>query len=271
MVNKTSLKSDVQEFWNKSSCGEIYAVGEEEKYYESESIMRYKLEPYIFDFAKFNEGRNRDVLEVGVGMGTDHIEWAKSTPKSQTGVDLTERAVEHTKKVLFFHDFKSDVKVADAENLPFDDDSFDIVYSYGVLHHSPDTSKAFNEVYRVLRPGGIARVMIYHKYSLTGYMLWFRYGLLAGHPFKSLDSIYFDYLESPGTKAYTVKEAKKMCSSFSNLNINTQLSFGDLLEGGVGQRHRGILLSVAKYLWPRKLIKILFKKHGLLLFIEAKK
>lgn len=272
MQNESPLKGIVKEFWNEKSCGEIYAVGQSEKeYYESESKSRYELEPYIFDFAKFHEGKNKDVLEIGVGMGTDHAEWAKSTPKSLTGIDLTPRAIEHTNKRFTIFGLTSDVKEADAEQLPFDDESFDLVYSWGVLHHSPNTPQAIKEVYRVLRPGGLTRIMIYHKYSLTGYMLWIRYGLLSGRPFRSLYDIYFNQLESTGTKAYSIDEARVMLSQFAKVDTKVQLNFGDLLEGAVGQRHRGILLSVAKRLWPRKLLRVLFKNHGLMLLIEAQK
>lgn len=272
MQNETTLKSDVRGFWNEQSCGEVYANGlSQREYYESESKVRYELEPYIHDFAKFCEGTNKDVLEIGVGMGTDHSEWAKSEPKSLTGIDLTPRAIEHTKTRFALLGLESNIKEADAEQLPFDSESFDLIYSWGVLHHSPNTSEAIKEVYRTLRLGGTTRIMIYHKYSLTGYMLWLRYGLFAGRPFRSLDDIYFEHLESPGTKAYSVDEAKKMFSQFAKVNVNIQLCHGDLLEGAVGQRHRSALLSIAKKLWPRKLLKVLFKNHGLFLLIAAQK
>ncbi len=272
MKSESALKDEIKGFWNEKSCGEIYAEGQSEKeYYESESKSRYELEPYIHDFAKFHEGKDKDVLEIGVGMGTDHSEWAKSNPASLTGVDLTPRAIEHTKNRFALFGLASELKEADAEQLPFDDDSFDLVYSWGVLHHSPNTPQAIKEVFRVLRSGGVTRIMIYHKYSLTGYMLWIRYGLFAGHPFKSLHDIYFNHLESPGTKAYSIEEARNMFSQFSKVDTKAQLSFGDLLEGAVGQRHRGILLSIAKKLWPRNLLKVLFKNHGLMLLIEAQK
>ena len=272
LQNESALKSQVKEFWNEKSCGEIYVAGQSEKeYYELESKSRYRLEPYIHDFAKFQEGRNKDVLEIGVGMGTDHAEWAKSNPKSMVGVDLTLRAIEHTKKRFVLLGLTSGMAEADAEQLPFNDNSFDLVYSWGVLHHSPNTSQAIREILRVLRPGGVTRIMIYHKYSLTGYLLWIRYGLLTAHPFKSLNDIYFNYLESPGTKAFSVQETRHMFSQFSKVDTKVQLSFGDLLAGAVGQRHGGVLLSVAKRLWPRKLLSVLFKNHGLLLLIEAQK
>ncbi len=272
MQNESALKNQMKEFWNKKSCGEIYAVGQSEKeYYDSVSRSRYELEPYIHNFAKFQEGNNKDILEIGIGMGSDHAEWAKSNPKSLTGVDLTPRAVEHTKKRFALLGLMSNIKEADAEQLPFDDNSFDLVYSWGVLHHSPNTHQAIKEVFRVLCIGGKARIMIYHKNSLIGYLLWIRYGFLTGHPFRSLNDIYFNHMESPGTKAYSIEEARKMFSLFSKVVIKTQLSFGDLLQGAVGQKHKSILLSIAKRLWPRKLLKLLFKNHGSMLLIEAQK
>ena len=268
----SSLKDNVRSFWNSKSCGEIYGSGHSElEYYVSQSTERYKLEPYIKQFAKFFEGANKRVLEIGVGMGADHAEWAKAVPSYLAGIDLTQRAVEHTRRRLSVLGLSSDVRVADAEALPFFDNSFDVVYSWGVLHHTPDTAKAISEAFRVLRPGGIARIMIYHKQSLTGYMLWTRYALLTGHPWYSLPEIYARHLESPGTKAFTVKEAILMFSEFSSVDLRVQLTFGDLLEGSAGQRHRGILLSIAKRIWPRRVMKLLFKNHGLALMIQARK
>jgi ubiquinone/menaquinone biosynthesis C-methylase UbiE len=161
--------------------------------------------------------------------------------------------------------------VGDAENLPFPGDSFDLVYSWGVLHHTPNTPAAIRSVLRVLRPGGTARVMIYHKYSLVGYMLWMRYAALRGRPFTPISRIYDRHLESPGTKAYTVEEARQMFAGFSSVQAWSALSFGDLLQGAVGQRHGGLLLTTAKKLWPRSLIARLFQHHGLLLLVEAVK
>jgi ubiquinone/menaquinone biosynthesis C-methylase UbiE len=272
MNNDNNLKSDVHDFWNAGSCGEVYATGETEKEsYENQGKSRYQIEPYIHDFANFCEGLDKDVLEVGLGMGADHIEWARAKPRTLTGIDLTPKSIEHTRKRLKLFNLESFINVGDAENLSFEQNSFDIVYSYGVLHHSPNTQKAFKEVHRVLRPNGVGRFMIYHTKSLTGYMLWFRYGLLAGKPFRSLRDIYAEHLESPGTKAFSVSEAEDLCSMYSEVTIKIQLSLGDLLEGEVGQRHRGMFLTIAKKIWPRWLIRKLFKNNGLFLLIEAKK
>jgi ubiquinone/menaquinone biosynthesis C-methylase UbiE len=111
--------------------------------------------------------------------------------------------------------------VADAERLPFENESFEAVFSWGVLHHSPNTEKAVEEVYRILKSGGFAKIMIYHKKSLVGYMLWLRSALLTLHTSRSLDYIYQKYLESPGTKAYSYKQAKELFKRFDIVSIQS--------------------------------------------------
>ena len=266
------MKQKVRDFWDQAACGEIYARGQTlREMLAAQADARDRLEPYIRDFARFRDGTGRDVLEIGVGMGADHLDWARVAPRSLTGLDLTPRAVQYTKARLEAYERQSRLLVGDAEQLPFADASFDLVYSWGVLHHSPDTAAAVGEVARVLRPGGMARVMIYHRQSLVGYMLWARYALMAGRPGRSLDEIYAQHLESPGTKACSVDEALRLFAGFSRVEAKPKLSFGDLLEGEVGQRHRGVLLWLAKRLWPRRLIEAWFPKHGLYLLVEAVK
>ena len=266
--------AEVKNFWNDESCGERNAEGDQDReYYLSETIIRYKLEPYIEAFADFPSYTDQHVLEVGVGMGSDHSQIAKHRPKKLVGVDLTERAVEHTQKRFDALNLETELHVANAEDLPFEDEIFDLIYSYGVIHHSPNTKRCVDEIFRVLKVGGTARIMIYHKRSLTGFMLWIRYGLLRLKLLMPLSEIYDKYLESPGTKAYSVDEAKQLLNSFSSLKIGVQLSHGDLLLGDVGQRHKGPLLSLAKVLFPRKICIFLDKliPIGLFLLITATK
>ena len=123
----------------------------------------------------------------------------------------------------------------------------------------------------MLRPGGTARVMIYHARSLTGYMLWLRYALLRGRPGDSLRTIYDRHLESPGTKAYSVDEARALFAGFAGTDIRVQLNYGDLLQSEVGRRHRGPLLTIAKAIWPRWLLRRVARNHGLYLLIEARR
>jgi SAM-dependent methyltransferase len=267
----SEAKAAVQAFWDEASCGEaLYLAGGSREHYEAQSKIRYELEPYIPDFAEFARWSGKRVLEIGVGLGADHQNFAQRGAQV-SGVDLTPRAIEHTKRRFEALGLTSSLQVADAEALPFAESGFDLVYSWGVLHHSPDTQQAINEVHRVLSPGGEAKIMIYHKYSFVGFMLWLRYGLLALRPFTTLEMIYAKHLESPGTKAYTVEEAKALFSRFSQVSIKTVLTHGDLLSSSAGQRHQGALLSVARSIWPRRTIQWLFPTYGLFMLITARK
>lgn len=267
-----SLKDSVREFWEKASCGEsLYLSSYDQAGFLHQARQRYRLEgSMIFPFARFSETKGLNVLELGVGLGADHQQFAQAG-SLLTGIDLTERAVAHTAKRLQAFGLTSNLTIGDAESLEFENQSFDLVYSWGVLHHSPNIRTAISEVYRVLKWGGVARIMIYHKWSVIGLMLWLRYGLLSFRPFRSLDDIYAKHLESPGTKAFSRKLAFAMFADFSYVSISTPLGHGDLLESDVGQRHRGLILSLARLFWPRWLLRTFFPNNGLAMLITAYK
>jgi len=266
-----SGKRAVQEFWDRAACGEeLYLANQQREGYSEQARRRYELEPVIAEFAAFEVAAGRTVLEIGVGLGADHQRYAQAGARL-SGIDLTERAVKHTRRRLELFGLESSLSVGDAERLAFPADAFDSVYSWGVLHHSPDTPRAVAEVHRVLRPGGVARIMIYHKWSLVGYMLWLRYALLRLRPWMSLREIYARYLESPGTKAYSVEEARRMFAAFTSVDIRICLTHGDLLESDAGQRHRSLLLRVVRAIWPREVLRRTAASHGLFMLIRAVK
>jgi SAM-dependent methyltransferase len=238
--------------------------------YATQARERYRLEPYFEKDVGFEETSGLQVLEIGVALGADHQRVAEADAQL-SDIDLTERAIEHTSKRLALFGLHSDLRVGDAENLPFQDGQFERVYSLCVLHHSPNTQRAVAEVHRVLQRGGEARVMIYHRFSLVGYMLWLRYALLSGKLWRSLDDIYASHLESPGTKAYSLQQARNLFCDFERTAIETVLTHGDLLTSDAGQRHKGRLLSLARLLWPRWLLRRVLKDHGLFMLIRATK
>ena len=270
-MNSIDEKQQVHEFWNEASCGEaLYLSGSDRSGFEAQSIARYQLEPYILDFAQFASCKGKKVLEIGVGLGADHQKFAEAGAELY-GIDLTDRAITHTSNRLACFGLRSQLSAGDAENLTFPDGTFDVVYSWGVLHHSPDTPKAIAKVLRVLKPSGVARIMIYHTWSMIGLMLWIRYAMLRGRPLTSMKAIYSRYLESPGTKAYSIREAERLFHNYSSADIRTVLTHGDLLESHAGQRHQGTLLSIARKIWPRWLIRRLCPNAGLFMLIEARK
>jgi len=265
MNPSTLRKAQVREFWNSDPCGSRYLA--EEGAFETHSRARYSLEPFIFDFAQFQQARGLKVLEIGVGMGADYLEWLKAGALA-TGIDLSPMSLEQAKRRCENAGFTPDLRVADAENLPFPNDTFDIVYSYGVMHHSPDTGSCIQEARRVLKAGGKARVMVYHHPSITGAMLWLRYGWLRG---QSLRQCVFDYLESPGTKSYTEDEALALFRGFNKVEMKLAFSPGDLLLHEPSSRFQGGFYRLVWKMFPRSLVRRFCQKWGLFLLIEAEK
>jgi ubiquinone/menaquinone biosynthesis C-methylase UbiE len=262
-------KQAVQEHWQREPCGTRGVEAEQRKaFFDQIEEERYAWEPYLPEFARFERGRGKKVLEVGVGAGTDFINWVRSGADA-TGVDLTERGVALTRERIALEGLSADVIQADAEDLPFPNDTFDIVYSYGVLHHSPHTIRAISEVYRVLRPGGTALVMIYHLHSWVVWMVWAMQCAARGQPWKSPRWAASHHLESPGTKTYTLDEARVMFSDFSEVRIRTQLCSGDLLRFRASAKYQSRLHRLAWKLYPRRLVQLTGDRFGLAMMIEA--
>jgi len=164
--SNSNLKERVRDFWQKNPCGTKFTDAEmgTRPFYERVEEHRYEKEWHIPAAADFKSARGLRVLEIGCGLGTDGAQFAKAGA-IYTGVDLTDAAVELARKRFELFNLKGCFRSADAENLDFADESFDLVYSHGVLHHTPDTERAVKEIHRVLRPGGRAIVMLYHRGS----------------------------------------------------------------------------------------------------------
>ena len=215
-----SLKDLVRSFWEEEPCGTRGVELEEgtPAFFARLERDRNEREPFIPIFARFAEQHGQRVLEVGVGPGTDFVRFARSGAIA-TGVDLTLHGVELTRRRLALEGLDADVLQADAEHLPFDDDSFDFVYSWGVIHHTDNPEKAAGELMRVLRPGGRLCVMVYHRYSLVGLQSWLVNGLGKGRPWRSLRHIIWHHHESIGTRAYSISEARQLFPRMDDFRI----------------------------------------------------
>ncbi|MCY4602249.1 MAG: class I SAM-dependent methyltransferase [Acidobacteria bacterium] len=270
------MKSKVKEHREHEPCGTRYGRSDDrEEYFDEIYRSRYGTTTYLREFARFHEARAKRVLEIGVGAGCDYRSWVENGARV-SGIDLTETAIRVTTEHLEVKGLDAeehDLRVADAERLPFEDHTFDIVYSYGVFHHTPDTEQALVEAHRVLKPGGELRAMIYHVPSWTGFMLWVRYGLLVGRPFASQKQVVFERLESPGTKAYTLEEAKALftLAGFQEVSVTSRLCPGDFLNILPSTRYRGWPYRMVWRLYPRWLVALLGDRFGLDLLVRATK
>jgi len=233
-VDKASLKIKVASYWNQQPCGTDITSGKRftREYFEEIEQYRYEVAPEVFSFAQFTRYQNQKVLEIGIGAGTDFIQWVRAGAIAY-GIDLTEEAVEHVKNRLLVYGLSAkEVRVADAENLPYEDHSFDLVYSWGVIHHSPDTLKALAEIIRCTKPGGSIKIMVYNRRSVEAFYKYLTFGLFKGKPFRSISDILFHNMESIGTKAFTISEVKNFLSQYpvDVKRISAQPSRGDLLS-----------------------------------------
>jgi ubiquinone/menaquinone biosynthesis C-methylase UbiE len=210
------MYEQVKEYWEKNVCNTEVAKAEKlsKKYFDEIEEYKYRVEPEIHAFAQFTRYHGQTVLEVGVGAGTDFIQWVRAGALAY-GIDITENAIDHVKSRLKIYGLSAqEVKVASAENLPYTNNYFDLVYSWGVIHHTPDTLKAFQEIIRVIKVGGTGKIMVYNRHSLSSLFKYFYDGLFKGKPFVSVSTILARSQESPGTKAYTRNEIKNMLSKY---------------------------------------------------------
>jgi ubiquinone/menaquinone biosynthesis C-methylase UbiE len=172
-VSRTSVErsiSDVQRYWDARPCNIRHSpkpVGSKE-YFDEVEARKYLVEPHIPVFAEFDRWKGKRVLEVGCGIGTDSINFARA------GAELT--AVDLSPESLAIAAQRADVmgvadritfKQANAEELTsyVDDGPYDLVYSFGVIHHTPHPERALAEMRALAAPGGTLKLMVYHRRS----------------------------------------------------------------------------------------------------------
>jgi ubiquinone/menaquinone biosynthesis C-methylase UbiE len=168
------MKEEIQDFWQHHPCG-AELVGDlpkkskqnYEDFFARYDEFRYRTEAHILKNLDQINFQGKRVLEIGLGQGADSEQIIKRGA-IYTGVDLTQESVERVNMRFLLRNLSfEEVKQASALELPFSDNSFDIVYSHGVLHHIPDIKVAQKEIARVLKPDGKLIAMLYAKKSLN--------------------------------------------------------------------------------------------------------
>jgi 2-polyprenyl-3-methyl-5-hydroxy-6-metoxy-1,4-benzoquinol methylase len=229
--NKTlDDKQRARDQWSKDPAGAIYGsqheFGSREFFDEVERHRYQDYAPWMPEVMGFNDFAGARLLEIGCGMGTDLLQFARGGAQV-TGIDLTPRSIEISQKHLSLYGEEGDFAIADCEQLPFANESFDIVYSNGVLHHTPDTAGAVREIHRLLRPGGEARVMLYHRASIGYWQMILLHGVFRGELMqgKSPADIMSKHVEvnegggRPLVKTYTRREARELFSMFRDVKV----------------------------------------------------
>lgn len=163
-----STVETVRDFWQAHINNEYYtdAARASDEYFDEIERRRYATHYHLPGLFASLDGRGKRLLEVGCGIGVDSIQLARRG-FDVTAVDLTANALAVARQFAAHRGVQVDFRLGNAEGLDFADQNFDAVYSFGVLHHTPDIRQSVAEVHRVLRPGGTAHVMLYHRDSLV--------------------------------------------------------------------------------------------------------
>lgn len=262
-------KRRAQDQWGKNPCGAHVAADLEfgtRQYFDAIEDYRYRhYAPWMKQVIGFDRYPDKHLLEIGCGTGTDLLQFARGGALV-TGIDLTPRSIEIARKRFEVYGAQGRFAIGDAENLSFPDESFDVVYSFGVLHHTPDTARAVAEVRRVLRDGGKAVVMLYYRRSLYYWgSVILRRGILGGHLFREsaaeIMSRYVEHTDTEGrplVKAYSRREARRLFGDFTDCKIEVN----QLTRAELGQAGR---------LLPENVFQWLARNYGWNLIITATK
>jgi len=217
--------------WTNDPCGGVYGKACPEgskEYFEEVARNRYQVyAPWLLNYADFPRYAGKKVLEIGCGMGIDLMEFAKAGA-IVAGVDVTPKSIELAQKAFAAFDLKGELANQNAQKLPFPDSTFDLVYSCGVLHHIPEAEATVKEIYRVLKPGGEVKILLYYKNSLYYWLfLWLYRGVLQGEFLKGqkmpdILSRYVEYSENdarPYVRVYDKREMEDLFRDFKNRQI----------------------------------------------------
>lgn len=247
MMKHTAQKKLIKEFWDKNPCGGKWVS------FREKVAWILQVESYILDFLRDDLVLGKHVLEVGCGQGV-LLSRIAGRATHAIGMDISSESLEQAKRGLREMKLLDRVNLVqgDAENLPFVAESFDTVYSIGVLHHTFDTQKGIDEIYRVLRKDGKAVIMLYHMSFPKGMMVWILrtfssvVDFFVGKRFFIADRLRLYYAKNPSSlhgtallelfgcpilKMYSSRALRRMFLQFRHVHISyAQPGFSRILD-----------------------------------------
>jgi SAM-dependent methyltransferase len=243
-------KDAARALWNRTPCGSGRYLDEYEPgtldYFDAVRRSRYEVtDRWIRRTVDFASARNERVLEIGFGMGSDLLSWAEGDAEVH-GIDITEEHLRLARLNFVLHGRSADLKLCDAAKIDFPDAHFDVVYSNGVLHHTPETVRCIGEAWRVLKPGGRLVLALYHRWSAfhLATLLLYR-GILRGE----LRRLGYDGLLATIEHGADGVERKPLVKLYGRRQLRNML--GDFREVRICVRHFRREQLPAGWLLPR--------------------
>ena len=211
----------VKDFWDTRPCNIRHSPNKvgTKAYFDEVEIRKYFVEPHIPRFADFERWKGKKVLEIGCGIGTDTINFARAGAKV-TAVDLSEKSIEIAQQRANLYEQDIKFYCGNAEELsnfvPID--KYDLVYSFGVIHHTPQPERIVAELQKYMSPTSIFKIMVYFRYSWKVFWILMKYGKGA---FWKLDKLISSFSEAqfgcPVTHTYSKNKIKALLKSFTIL------------------------------------------------------
>jgi 2-polyprenyl-3-methyl-5-hydroxy-6-metoxy-1,4-benzoquinol methylase len=206
----------VAEYWDRRPCNVRHStqpVGSRQ-YFDEVEARKYFVEAHIPRFAEFEKWRGKKVLEIGCGIGTDTVNFARCGAQV-TSVDLSEKSMEIARQRTGVYGVKESVQFyrGNAEELSsfVPVEAYDLIYSFGVIHHTPHPERVLEQLRKYARPGTVVKVMVYHRRS------WKVLGILLGEgrgKFWKLPELVARNSEAqtgcPITYTYTREEGRRL-------------------------------------------------------------
>ncbi len=158
--------------------------------------------PQVVDFSAY---KGKRILEVGCGIGIDLIRFARNGA-NVTGIDLAQQSIDLAKQYFKHHNVPGKLQLGNGEQLKFDDNTFDMVYAHGVIQYTANAQKMVAELYRVLKPGGEAIMMVYNRRSWLNFL-----SMTLG--------VGLEHEDAPVLKKYTIDEFKSLLTEFSEVKL----------------------------------------------------
>ena len=223
---------------------------------------------FIENFLKKKELKKLNVLEIGTGMGC-HSEILSKNSKKFTGIDITITASKITKKRFKIKKIKGLIHKMDAEKLTFKNNTFDLIWSWGVIHHSSNTEKILNQIHRVLKPGGQAVIMIYYKSWWSYYVFgFFFYGILKRDflRYKNIFDIINSHSDGAIARFYSINEWNFLIKR-NKLDIEYNKIFG--LKSDIFPIPKGKIKNLLISLTPSFIFKFLITKLSMGSFLVS--
>ena len=229
MVEKTFNKvpiEKVKEYWDSRPCNIRHSespIGTIQYFNEVEK-RKYFVEPHIKKFAEFEKWKGKKVLEIGCGIGTDTINFARAGAEV-TAVELSEKSLDLVSKRAEVFNLEDRIKTycVDAEKLSkvVPVENYDLIYSFGVIHHTPNPEKIVEEIEKYSKKGTVVKIMVYYRYSFKVLWILINYGKGAFWKLKELIAKHSEAQTGcPVTYTYSKKEAKQLLKNFEIVEIS---------------------------------------------------